>query len=124
MNAQPSPQVAFKGDWGCFPNKQFTKISPMMRINSRNRKKMTKSARREIEGVNKLIELYCAICHHSEDISTRTARRRSASGISKRSTLSAWPSSARWGSMGRAAWRSSTTPGLQAIPIYLRGYWT
>ena len=54
-------------------------------------------------------------------ISTRTAQRRSASGISKRSTLSAWPSSARWGSMGRAAWRSSTTPGLQAIPIFLEG---
>lgn len=25
MNAQ----VAFKGDWGCFPNKQFAKISPL-----------------------------------------------------------------------------------------------
>ena len=28
MNAQPTPQVAFKGDWGCFPNKQFAKIDP------------------------------------------------------------------------------------------------
>ena len=28
MNAQPTLQVAFKGDWGCFPNKQFTKIDP------------------------------------------------------------------------------------------------
>lgn len=25
MNAQPTPQVAFKGDWGCFPNKQICK---------------------------------------------------------------------------------------------------
>jgi hypothetical protein len=24
MNAQPTPQVAFKRDWGCFPNKQFS----------------------------------------------------------------------------------------------------
>ena len=29
MNAQLTPQVAFKGDWGCFPNKQFAKISPL-----------------------------------------------------------------------------------------------
>ena len=29
MNAQLTPQVSVKGDWGCFPNKQFTKISPL-----------------------------------------------------------------------------------------------
>ncbi len=23
---QPSSQMVFKGDWGCFPNKQFAKI--------------------------------------------------------------------------------------------------
>ena len=28
MSEQPVSQIPFKGDWGCFPNKQFAKIDP------------------------------------------------------------------------------------------------
>jgi len=32
---QPVSQIPFKGDWGCFPNKQFAKIDPEGKLRKR-----------------------------------------------------------------------------------------